>query len=115
MVPPSPSERAVIPFAPSAPTITSARTRSAVEPYGDAVAVRLDRRDLHAVAEVGAGRGRLLREVVVEPAPLRHQHERPAPAALEPAPVAEPELERVDDVLDDRRRVDRQLADARAA
>ena len=33
----------------------------------------------------------------------------PSPAALDPAPVAEPELERVDDVLDDRRRVDRQL------
>jgi hypothetical protein len=37
----------------------------------------------------------------VQPSPLGHQHERTLPSTLEARPVAEAELEAVDDLLDD--------------
>ena len=52
---------------------------------------------------------RLLGEVGVEPAPLRHQDQRLVARSPEAAPVVEPKLERVDDALDDRREVARRL------
>ena len=60
--PPSPSALAVVPFAPSAPTITSASISSS----GTFTPSR----------NVRTGGDRLLGEVRVEPPPLRHQHER---------------------------------------
>ena len=55
---------------------------------------------LHAVAKLGARGRRPLGEECVEPAALRHQHERPLGAAAPASPVAQPELERVDAVFD---------------
>ena len=80
-----------------------------VEADDPAVVVLLERGHPLPVAEVGAGGRRLLGQVRVEPPTLRHQDERPLPAPLEPLPVAEAELEAVDDVLDDRVDRDGQL------
>ena len=67
-------------------------------------------RDSQAVAELGAGGDRPLDEVGVEPAALRHQRERLGRFALEPAPVADPQLEARHDVLDHRVDRERKLA-----
>ena len=67
-------------------------------------------RNLDPVAEVRPRGDRLLGEIVVEPPPLGHQHERASlAAALEPRVPAEPEGHPVDLVLDDRRGVDGEL------
>jgi len=79
------------------------RTRgSSAETDRGAALLELECGCAHAVANVGAGRGRLLDQVRVEAAPLRHQHERPVAApALEAAAVAETELDELHHVLDD--------------
>jgi hypothetical protein len=74
----------------------------------DPLAIHGQRRELHAhaVPELGAGLARLIDEVGVEPAALRHGDQRPRGSALEALPVAEAELEDVHLLLDDR--VDRE-------
>ncbi len=57
--------------------------------------------DAAAETHVGAGLGRVLREVCVETAPLRHQDQRLPVAARELAAVAQAQAEPVDDVLHD--------------
>ena len=84
------------------------------------VVPELDVRDTCAVAEGRACGGRLLGEVRVEPTALRHQDQRLVARAAEVPPVVEPQLERVDDVLDDRvdrarRLAQRAAGDAAAA
>ena len=81
--------------------------RTALEADDPRGRVELGRLD--AVSELHAGVRGLLRQECIEPPPLRHQHERPLPAPLEPPPVAEAELEAVDDVLHDRVNRKRQL------
>ena len=104
---PRPNDRATMPFAPSAPTTTSARTASpptrAVTP-SPSTSIALDAR---ALAELGARRGGLLGEEGVQAPALRHPDQRLVVAPRERRPVAEPQLEAVDVTLDDRRRVDR--------
>jgi hypothetical protein len=73
-----------------------------VEADGRAGLVDVERRGLHAVAEVGARRGGLLGQVRVEAPALRHEHERPLALALEAPPVAEAELAATHGVLHDR-------------
>jgi hypothetical protein len=63
---------------------------------------RVDRRDLGAVAELGPCRSRLFHEEGVEPSPLGHQDQRLRSATAPAARVTEPELERVDALLDHR-------------
>jgi hypothetical protein len=55
------------------------------------------------VKEVSPRRRGPLGEKQIQPAALRHHHERVGARTLEPATVAEPELDPVDDGLDDRR------------
>ena len=74
----------------------------AVDARRHAIALVEQVRHAHAVSEVGPGRGRLLREMQVEPAPLRHEDERRLMPPREAPPVAKPDAEPVDDVLDDR-------------
>ena len=73
-----------------------------------------------ALSELQAGRAepvpevrprgrRRFREVRVQVPPLRHQHERPLPSALEAHAVATAELEPADDLFDDGIDRDRQL------
>ncbi len=69
--------------------------------------------DLHPVAHVRSGFGRLQQEEVVEPPALRHQRQRLARASLEPRAVMQPAVETVDDVLDDG--VDREREQPRGA
>ncbi len=90
-----------MPFAPSAPTSTLARTVSAPDPRGDAGLVELEHLDSRAVPQLRARLGGLLCEVRVQAAALRHADQRLAVAAGEARPVAEPELEAVDVSLDD--------------
>ena len=70
----------------------------------------LERGRPYAVAKLRARGDGLLGKVCVEPVPLRHQHQRPLPAPLDAGPVAQAELDPVDDVLDDRIDGDRELA-----
>jgi len=80
-----------------------------VEANGRLALPELQRRCAEPVPEVRSrGRGRF-GEVRVEPPPLGHQDERPLPSPLEPRSVAEPELEAVDDLLDDGVDRDRKL------
>src|SRR6266542_2630337 len=73
---------------------------------GDPLAVDADvpvvEPDLHTVAKLCAGILRLTNEELVQPATLRHEAERLVARALEGGAIAEPQLEAVDDVLDDR-------------
>ena len=98
---PEPAARATTPFAPSAPTSVARLDARATDVGHDAVVAQLDDLDGRVVAKLRTGCHRLLGEVRVEPAALRHQDQRSVGAAIEPASVAEPELQRVDDVLDD--------------
>src|SRR5437763_4370510 len=70
----------------------------------------IDAGHLRALPELGARSRRLLGEKRVEPAPLRHQHERLVRPTAPAAPVAEAELEGVDPVLDDGLNRERKLA-----
>jgi hypothetical protein len=81
----------------------------AAEAHRHCLLVGLERRRSHAVAEVGAGHGGLLRQVRIQPPPLRHQDQRLLAAPLEAATVAEAELEAPDRVLDHRLDRDGQL------
>ena len=65
--------------------------------------------DASAVPEARARRDCLFGEVGVEPPALRHQDQRLAARAAETPVVVEPQLERVDDALDDRADVARRL------
>ena len=111
---PRPAAFATTPFAPSAPTTkdastvaspTRARTRSpsTSRPI-----------DCDAVAEVGAGRDRALREVLIEKAALGHVDERLARLPIQPPPVSDPHDHAVDDVLDDRAHVARHVLERSA-
>ena len=71
--------------------------------------------DTDAVAKLRAGLRGLAREELVEPPPLRHEAERLVARALEGGAVAEPQLEAVDDVLDDRDRSRTEAAAPREA
>jgi hypothetical protein len=85
------------------------RPRQQPFPAGDdlgAVRPRRDRRDLHAVAELGSGCDRPLDQVGVQPDALRHQDERRTIATLDPGPVPQPHPHGRDRVLHDR--VDRE-------
>ena len=110
----SPTAFATTPFAPSAPTSVSAATSISAHRRRDPLGADLERVDAGAVPEGRAGRGCLLGEVRVEPPPLRHQDQRLARGAPEAAPVVEPQLEGVDDALDDRRHVARRLLERAA-
>ena len=87
------------------------RRRGAAEADRDRVVVHLERGRTDAVAEVGPGRRRLLGEVRVEPAPLRHQDQRAFGPALEAAAVAKAEPAAPHRVLDDWVDGNRQLPD----
>ena len=65
-----------MPFAPSAPTTTSARTRVAADAGGDAGVVDLDGLDASALAELGTGGRGVLGEERVESPALRHADQR---------------------------------------
>ena len=68
-----PDRLAVIPFAPSAPTITSAANRSPRRDRHDVVRLDLDR---HAFAHLHPALARRVEQERVEPPPLRHPDER---------------------------------------
>src|SRR5207253_5248133 len=72
--------------------------RGSVEADDRLVFAGLESRPAQAVPKVRSRRRGLLGKVSVEPPPLCHQHERLAPAPLEPRPVPEAELEPVDDL-----------------
>ena len=110
----SPTVFATMPFAPSAPTSVSAATSISPTLAVIPSAPISSRIDAGVVPEGRAGRGCLLREVRVEPPPLGHQDQRLARRAPEAAPVVEPQLEGVDDALDDRRHVARRLLERAA-
>ena len=99
---------AVVPFAPSAPTIDVGVDRLAVERASCRRCV-----DACALAHLHPAPACRVEEERVEPPPLRHPHHRPARAAHDRVAVAEAELDDVDLLLDDRRRVDRALRTAR--
>ena len=98
---PSPADRATTPFAPSAPTRKRAPTRCEPDACGHAGVTELDVAHGDAVAEVGPGGRRLLGEMEVEPAALRHVDERlrALPRDLRSVPDADDHA--VDDVLHD--------------
>src|SRR5687767_6516899 len=84
--------------------------RDAVDPIGADQRRRLDplptdakwrELDPRVVAELGAGLPSLLDEERVQPTPLRHHDQRLPRPPHEAAPIAEPELEDVDLLLDD--------------
>ena len=75
---------------------------ASVHPHRDAGLAVLDLPDSSTITKVRARRRRLLREMRVEPPPLRHEDERLRVPAREALPVPEPDPEAVDDVLDDR-------------
>ena len=68
--------------------------------------------DTHAVAKLHARFLRTLDEVVIEPAPLRHQAKRRPPFTFERPAVAQPAREVCYDVLDDRVDGERQFLDS---
>ena len=101
---PSPSARAVVPFAPSAPTITpsaTARRRASivVRPRRSSLA-HLAPRSRAASSRNASRRRRCVIRITGR-----------ADAALDGVAVAEPQLDDVDLLLDDRRRIDRALPD----
>ena len=83
---------------------------SPVDGQRDAVRVGSDVGDPDALAEVGPLARARAREKLVQPAPLRHQAQRLRARPLDRAAVAQPHLEAVDRVLDDRRDVHREFA-----
>ena len=91
-----------MPFAPSAPTSTSARNCVTTDPRGDSGVVGRHVLDAAPQANLDTGRCGLLREVRVEATSLCHQDQRLAMPPRELARVAQTQPEPVDDVLDDR-------------
>ena len=78
------------------------------------VSVDFDAIDGDAVAEVGSGRDRSLREVLIEAPALGHVDERPAGLAPERPPVSDPHDHALDHVLDDRADVARHVLERAA-
>ena len=93
MPPPSPNAFAVVPFAPSAADDVVGRRRGCV--------------DRRALPHLHPALARSVEEECVEPPPLRHADHRRARAAHDGVAEPEPQLDEVDLLLDDRRRVDR--------
>ena len=77
---------------------------------GDFLVVELELRDRRSVPEVGACGSSLLGEMRVEPAPLRHRHERSRRGSIHRRPVRRAHDHPVDDSLDHGLDVARQVA-----
>ena len=69
--------------------------------HADVGCIHIDIGDSRSIAELGARRRCLLREMRVEQPPLCHEDERLRVPPREAPPVPEPDPEAVDDVLDD--------------
>ena len=99
---PSPADRATTPLAPSAPTRKRRTDEVRVDACSHAGVAELDVAHGDSVAEVCPGDRRLLRQMEVEPPPLRHLDERLRALPLDLRSVPDADDHAIDNVLHDR-------------